>query len=302
MIDIFYNKHYVAAKEAFDTTRKSKDIAEKIGLNNLKDPKHAVNLAIHGIHEAHSPEYVESLITGEPDWLAGSNAFDWDEGIWEMAVNSTAGILAACETVISAMSKLPRAEWYPHIISGSLSSGLHHARTDQGSGYCTVNGLAVAANLLKDQTIVILDFDAHCGGGTVSMLRDLKIDERVHQYDISTNMFDSYEADDTHHITIATTDEEYLTDVETTLAYFIDWENTDLILYNAGVDPYPEISHDTLQKRDEAVFNKTATQGTPCVFVLAGGYTQAQTAESLAESHLNTINAANNAIENYTHF
>jgi acetoin utilization deacetylase AcuC-like enzyme len=295
MIDIFYNKHYVAAKEAFDTTRKSKDIAEKIGLNNLKDPKHAVNLAIHGIQEAHSPEYVESLMTGEPEWLANTNAFDWDEGIWKMAVNSTAGIIAACESVITAMSKLPRENWYPYLIAGSLSSGLHHARRDEGSGYCTVNGLAIAANLLKDQNIVILDFDAHCGGGTISMLRELNIDNRVHQYDISTNMFDSYEADDRHHITIATTDEEYITDVETTLDHFIDWDTTDLILYNAGVDPYPEISHDTLKERDQQVFNKCIEQGTPCVFVLAGGYTNSQDADSLAESHLNTINAANRA-------
>ena len=139
MIDIFYNKHYVAAQESFDTTRKSADIAAKLGLDNVMDPKHAVNLAIHGIHEAHSEEYVQSLITGDPKWLAASNGFDWDEGIWKMAANSTAGILAACESVISAMSKLPRENWYPHLIAGSLSSGLHHAKTDQGDGYCTVN-------------------------------------------------------------------------------------------------------------------------------------------------------------------
>ena len=43
-----------------------------------------------------------------------------------MAVNSTAGVLAACKTVLTTTSDRP-------LISGSLSSGLHHASTGQGS-------------------------------------------------------------------------------------------------------------------------------------------------------------------------
>ena len=93
-------------------------------------------------------------------------------------------------------------------------------------------------------------------------------------------------------MTISTTDEEYQTDVQTTLDYMVDWEWTDLILYNAGVDPYPEISTQVLQQRDKAVFNKCITESTPCAFVLAGGYTTSQTEQELVQTHINTIHAA----------
>ena len=52
-------------------------------------------------------------------------------------------------------------------VAGSLSGGLHHARCDQGSGFCTFNGLALAAKAALAagaESVVILDFDAHCGG------------------------------------------------------------------------------------------------------------------------------------------
>ena len=294
MIDIYYNDNYVIAEEDADTTRKSLQIANELQNQNIeiKDPEFSETLAAHGIHQCHSPEYVESLITGQPEWLAESNHFKWDPKIWDMAVSSTAGLISACSSALVAIRKLPRENWKPHLISGSLSSGLHHASTAKGDGYCTVNGLAITSFLLEDTNITILDFDAHCGGGTVSMLRDLNIDHRVHQYDISTNMFDSYEIDDTHNITISTTDEEYQTDVQTTLDYMVDWEWTELILYNAGVDPYPEISTQALQQRDKAVFNKCITESTPCAFVLAGGYTTSQTEQELVQTHINTIHAA----------
>ena len=160
----------------------------------IHDPSCMVDEAIKQIKKAHSPQYVKALITGDPGYLSETNGFTWDEGIWEMAVNSTAGVLAACKTVLSTTSK----------------SGLHHASTGQGSGYCTVNGLAIAANYLNNSEITILDFDAHCGGGTVNMLRDLNIDHRVSQYDLSTNFFDSYDEDENHMISVAKDDEEYL--------------------------------------------------------------------------------------------
>ena len=57
----------------------------------------------------------------------------------------------------------------------------YHASTGQGSGYCTVNGLAIAENYFNKSKITIRDFDAHCGGGTVKMLQDLNIDHSVSQ-------------------------------------------------------------------------------------------------------------------------
>ncbi|HJM99024.1 MAG TPA: hypothetical protein QF850_02105, partial [Acidimicrobiales bacterium] len=67
----------------------------------------------------------------------------------------------------------------------------------------------------------------------------------------------------------------------------------DLVLYNAGTDPYPKISHEVLKERDELVFQTCLTEQIPCIFVLAGGYTFSQDMNSLVNSHLNTIKSAN---------
>ena len=267
----------------FDTLRKSAEIAERIP-EMLVDPACMVEEATQQILNAHSRKYVKALQTGDPGYLSETNGFNWDEGVWEMAVNSTAGVLAACKTVLSPDTNAPK-------IAGSLSSGLHHARTGSGSGYCTVNGLAIAANYLKNSEITILDFDAHCGGGTVNMLRDLGIDHRVSQYDLSTNMFDEYDEDENHMISVAKDDEEYLRKVDGILSDLDP--GVDLVLYNAGTDPYPTISHEIIKERDQKVFQTCVEKGIACVFVLAGGYTFSQDMNSLVKSHLATINSSN---------
>ena len=117
--------------------------------------------------------------------------------------------------------------------------------------------------------ITILDFDAHCGGGTVRSLRYYGIDHRVEQYDISTNNYDSYREDETHTINIVRNDKQYLRYVDQALENINP--KTDLILYNAGTDPYPEISYRTMEQRDSMVFMHAKATNTPIAYVLAFG-------------------------------
>ena len=185
-LKVAYNPKYTIAEYGFDTTRKAKWIAdelenEAVPNTELLDPAAFINRAKELISEIHSQDYVQALITGSPSILATSQGFSWDKGIWEMALNSTAGVIAATEIALQEGA------------AGSLSSGLHHARRDSGAGFCTVNGLAVTATHAKtlvDGRIVILDFDAHCGGGTHSLIKD---DGQILHLDLSTNGFDSYE-------------------------------------------------------------------------------------------------------------
>ncbi len=282
---LYYNNKYTGAEHAFDTTRKSKYIAETLGYEQITNPALMVPQAHEYIARSISPEYHKDLQDGGP--LASSNGFKWDRGIWEMAVNSTAGVLSAVESALKDG------------ISGSLSSGLHHADYHSGSGFCTVNGLVVAAKYMTSihgigQHIVVLDFDAHNGGGTVNSLRTLYLDENVDQYDLSTNLFDEYEQDDKHTITIATNDEEYLNSVDVILETM---GTPNLVLYNAGTDPYPTISHATLRERDYNVFEHCLSSEIPVAFVLAGGYTWSQDMDSLVDSHLNTIGMAQVALD-----
>jgi acetoin utilization deacetylase AcuC-like enzyme len=281
---IFWNDKYTGAEYAFDTTRKSAEIVEAIGTQNISDPQEQVAEAEKQIGLALTNEYFDALQYGTPLFLSESNGFKWDYGIYQMALNSTAGVMSAVQHALDN-----------NTVAGSLSSGLHHANHERGMGFCTVNGLGVVANWLQNLHITILDFDAHCGGGTVSMIRHHGMQDRVEEYDISTNKFDDYEEDSTHNIRIATNDAQYLKTVDQTLDGIKP--DTELVLYNAGTDPHPRITHDALAERDRTVFQWAKDNNKPIAYVLAGGYTMSQTMEELVQSHINTLDAADSTIQ-----
>jgi len=285
MMKVFYNKAYTAAAHASDTTRKSDEIATAMDAScapgcDLVDPVDFVDLAEELIEATHAPAYVEALRTGEPHDLAGSQGFNWDEGIWDMAVNSTAGVLAAAEEALATGK-----------FSGSLSSGLHHARHAGGAGYCTVNGLAMAATRtteLVSGTVVILDLDAHCGGGTNELIGG---DGRILHLDLSTSSFDSYSPDGDDELTVlhGPSDVEYLEHVHRYLGRIPD--DTGLVIYNAGMDPHPGVSAEGLAQRERLVAAWCARNSVPVAFVLAGGYTWGITMDELVDLHLHTVRA-----------
>jgi acetoin utilization deacetylase AcuC-like enzyme len=275
----------MAPAYAFDTTRKSGEIAAAIGEGcapgcELVDPIGFVHLAGELIEATHDSTYVRALKTGEPYDLAGSQGFSWDDGIWDMAVNSTAGVLAAVDEAIAAGGP-----------SGSLSSGLHHARRAAGAGFCTVNGLAMAATRateLVSGTVVILDLDAHCGGGTYDLIGG---NDRILHIDLSTSSFDSYTPEGSDELTVlhGPTDEEYLEQVQGCLGRIPD--DTGLVIYNAGMDPHPGVSSEGLAQRERRVATWCAQNRLPAAFVLAGGYTGCITMDELVDLHLHTVRA-----------
>ena len=280
-LKIAYNPKYTIAEHGFDTTRKAQWIADElqngaVPNSALVDPVSFIGRAKELISEIHSQDYVQALMTGSPSILATSQGFSWDKGIWEMAINSTAGVLAATEIALKEGA------------AGSLSSGLHHARRDSGAGFCTVNGLAVAATHAKtliDGRIVILDFDAHCGGGTHSLVKN---DEQILHLDLSTNSFDSYGPSGENCLEIGDySDESYLEAVEEMLERIPG--DTALLIYNAGMDPAPMISDETLKEREQRVAAWATDRQIPAAFVLAGGYTWSMTQEELVELHLSTV-------------
>ena len=282
---VYFNDRYMAPAHDADTTRKSGEIAAAIEAGRvpgveLADPAHLVDLAEQLISTVHAPEYVEALQTGQPNYLATSQGFTWDEGIWEMAANSTAGVLAAVDEALATGGPC-----------GSLSSGLHHARCGEGAGYCTVNGLAVAANHatgLVDGTVVILDVDAHCGGGTNELIGD---NPRILHLDLSTSGFDRYQPDGANKLQVLSspTDAEYLKRVDQYLELIPN--DTGLVIYNAGMDPHPTISADCLAERERRAATWCAEHRVPVAFVLAGGYTSSISIEELVDLHLHTIRA-----------
>ena len=291
---IFYNDGYVAPNHSFDTTRKAAWIADAIHETGvpgveLVDPAYFTGLAGQVIESIHDTEYVDALRKGEPEGLASSQGFVWDEGIWEMALNSTAGVLGAVTEALASGSS-----------TGSLSSGLHHARAGEGSGFCTVNGLAGAARHalgLVDGTVVVLDVDAHCGGGTHSLIGH---EERIRHLDLSVSSFDSYAAAGDNRLVLLTRDagragfdRRYLDELDGLLDQIPD--DTGLVVYNAGMDPHPTVSSAALTRRESRVAEWCSANSVPVAFVLAGGYTHVMAEGQLVDLHMKTVRAFSSA-------
>jgi acetoin utilization deacetylase AcuC-like enzyme len=290
---IFYSRSYVIATHSFETTRKSQWIAESlaaepIGGIELVAPEPMSAAALSRVHD---PEYVDAVRNGNPRELAESQGFHWDATLWEMACASNGGVMAAA---IDALRT--------HHVSGSLSSGLHHARRARGAGFCTFNGLVLAARAALDagaRTVLILDLDAHCGGGTHELIH---ADERIWQMDVSVDAFDRYEPFGNNQLEMVHDASHYLPTIERKLTWLErEAPRFDICLYNAGMDPFEGcaiggmqgVTQKVLHDREVAVFTWCRMRGVPIAFVLAGGYLGPDLARAgLVALHRLTLEAA----------
>lgn len=164
----------------------------------------------------------------------------------------------------------------------SPTSGFHHAGYAFGGGFCTFNGLMIAALTLRAEGLVrkvaILDCDEHYGDGTDDIIRRLGLEAFV------------------SHVTIGGGCERdpmaFLARLPDMVAGFADCE---LILYQAGADPHIDdplggwLTTDELHERDRLVFAVARRKGIPIAWNLAGGY-QAPI-ERVLEIHDNTMRA-----------
>ncbi|MFI8775332.1 hypothetical protein ACIGKQ_24720 [Gordonia sp. NPDC062954] len=292
---LYYHPDYVAAGYGFDTTRKSGWIADSLA----SDPIEGVEvtaptpLTVRDLTRVHDPEYVAAVQTGNPQWLAESQGFAWDPALWQMVLSCNGGVVAAARSALDEG------------VAGSLSSGLHHARYDEGAGFCTFNGLVVAAKRLLHEgaarSVLILDFDAHCGGGTAQLIKG---DERITQVDVSVSSFDRYPGQANSTLTLVHSADEYLTTIKGALAQ-VDATAIDLCLYNAGMDPHEDcvvgglddITADVLACRERMVFDWCQQGALATAFVLAGGYiSRTLDEDALVELHRLTIGAAANLL------
>lgn len=262
----------------------------------------------------HDSRYVEAVHTGVPRHLAESQGFEWDPGLWSMVLSSNGGAVAA------ALDALERG------VSGSLSSGLHHARRDHGAGFCTFNGLVIAARAALEAgagSVLVLDLDAHCGGGTASLIA---ADPRIWQTDVAVCSFDYYQSgawtraagdpgdagDSSMAGGRAVHAQTWLRVTQRATSYVSDIERGleelerrgrrfDLCIYNAGMDPFegcstgglPGVTRDLLAIREQLVFEWCHEHVGAVAFVLAGGYVGwGLDAAGLVDLHRLTVAAA----------
>jgi acetoin utilization deacetylase AcuC-like enzyme len=270
-VPVFYSPTYVGSGHAFDTSRKAKWIADSLAESpiagiELIEPAPLARDQLAAVHHA---DYIRAIETGEPRDLADSQGFPWNAGLWPMVLSSNGGVVAAARAA---------REGRP---AGSLSSGMHHARYGMGVGFCTFNGLAMAAREALAEgakSVLVLDLDAHCGGGTAALIAD---EPRAWQIDVAVSVYDSYPSSQRVWLEIVENSEDYLPTVRRKLDE-ADRRglNFDLCLYNAGMDPHEDcsiggkkgITHEVLAERERMVFEWCRGRRLPIAFVLAGGY------------------------------
>jgi len=289
---LFFSPDYVAAAESFDTTRKSGWIAESLEKNPVQgvDIVAPTSLNFEEIAWVHDPKYVKAVRIGEPRDLAQSQGFNWDPGMWKAVTASNGGVVAAARAALSDG------------VSGSLSSGMHHAMRETGAAFCTFNGLVIAAKKALSEgakSVLIIDLDAHCGGGTHSMIDE---DDRIRQLDVGVNVLDAYWMNGGNTLDIVRDADKYLPTIAGRLANLNG--PFDLCIYNSGMDPdercavggFAGINASMLRQREEMVFSWAKEHGVPIAFVLAGGYAGGRLPrDELIKLHRITIETAANA-------
>ena len=281
---VYFNSDYTASEYSFDTTRKSAIIAKTAqkalgSAIEIVSPKPFYGVTKDMIRRTHSPKYVEAVFKGEPRHLAQSQGFTWDKNIYKMALAHNAGVVAGMNSAINGLTNV------------TLSSGLHHAEKDNGNGFCTFNGLAVATNYAFSQgidNVLVIDFDAHGGGGTYSL-----VGGAITHIDLTTSPFDLYNVKDkrTKAIHSATDQTTYLRNAKKLLRFASKFDHQ-VAIYNAGMDPFNSgVSEDTLIKREEMVAEFLAEHDIPAVVTMAGGYSRGKdlTMRDIAELHAATI-------------
>ena len=141
----------------------------------------------------------------------------------------------------------------------SPTSGFHHAGHARAGGFCSLNGLLIAALNLDVPKVGVLDFDQHYGNGTDDIIRHLGLNSRI----VHRGHPGGGDA------------EAWLKTIPGTLDALAE---CDVVLYQAGADPHVSdplggwLTTDQMRKRDRLVFAGLRERGVPVAWNLAGGY------------------------------
>jgi acetoin utilization deacetylase AcuC-like enzyme len=181
-----------------------------------------------------------------------------------------------------------------------LGGSFHHAFAENAEGFCYMNDLAVAIRELQAigriQLAMVIDCNLHQGNGTARIFQG---DSSV--FTFSMHQRDLYpvkeESSFDIHLNNGVRDEEYHELMHSHIPVLVDNFQPQLILYQAGADPYKEDQLGQLQltiaglkRRDELVFGWARERRIAIAATLGGGYAR-DTADTVA-IHLNTALAA----------
>lgn len=237
---------------------------------------------------AHSRIYVDQVLNGTlPASVARDIGFPLDNAAAGRAV-AFRGRCATAGTVLTATLALE------HGLACNTAGGSHHARFEQGAGFCVFNDVAVAIRVLQaDHRIssaLIIDLDVHQGDGTALMFADNDQVTTVSMHAERNYPHPKAQSDMDVALPDAMEDAAYLAHLRQLLEGLPSRLQPDIVFYNAGVDPHAEdrlgrlsLTDDGLRRRDALVLSHCMTHGWPVACVIGGGYSR--DIESLGRRH-----------------
>jgi len=292
----------------FDTHKYSKTynyLVKNVGVkeNQFHTPKMATQ---EDLLLVHTQEYLDSL--NNPSNVAviaevGPLRFlaNWiiQSCILDPMKYGTGGTILGCELALK------------HGWAINLSGGYHHAKPNNGEGFCFFNDIAIAIYKLRQKLkqenpdfnesqfkILIVDLDAHQGNGhEIIFLRDPNVfildiyNQWKYPRDLAAKRGINFDCP----VDSGIGDDEYLGRLREILPRAIKESKPNLIIYNAGTDILKGdnvgsmgVSAQGIITRDEFVFRTARKNGIPTLMILSGGYTP-QSAEIISHSIENLL-------------
>lgn len=224
----------------------------------------------HWIEAAHDPDYVAEVIEARVP-----RAKERRIGFPVNATVARRAQIVPGGTYLAAQLALERG------FAANSAGGSHHALANTGAGYCVFNDLAITAIRLAEEgrRVLIVDCDVHQGDGTAA-LTAAHPDIATYSIHAEKN-FPARKARSTLDVALAdgVGDDAYLAALEETLAPMLDAERPDVILYQAGVDPFGgdrlgrlDLSDEGLVRRERLVARLAIERGLPLASTVGGGY------------------------------
>lgn len=257
-IPVFYTEAMVADGRTSPSAKKPKAVVEAWeeefpGQIEVRRPALAT---IEKLSLAHDREFVENVLS-----LREHNGFGTRSKEVARSLPYTTGAMVTA-TIEACLNQR---------VACAPVSGFHHAGWDTASGFCTFNGLVVAAQVARltshAQRVGILDCDQHYGNGTDEIIRKLDLGRWILHWTAGGEGFGHR----TEHA------QDFLDELPEVLTR-MKKAGCEVALYQAGADPHVDdplggfLTDEQLQERDRIVFSTCRELRLPVAWDLAGGY------------------------------
>ena len=290
MIPVVHHPHYVAPAAARSTYKWNKNglIRDLLLAQGERIAWHEPEaMPRRWLEAVHDPDYVAEVIEARvPPDKTRRIGFAVTPWVAERAVMVPGGTWMAAHLAME------------HGFAANSAGGSHHALAATGAGYCVFNDLALAAvRLIAEGTVhrlLVVDVDVHQGDGTAALLAGRP---GIATYSIHAEKnFPVRKARSTVDVPLADGmgDDAYLDTLERTLVPLLHEVRPELVLYQAGVDPFVgdrlgrlALTREGLARRERLVAGLMRSRGIPLASAVGGGY--GEDPMEIAERHVAAI-------------